>query len=530
MSSAEETSGRSRSGGEGEEASRGEARRPAPSGTSRPDDPSGQAGAADVAGEDTDFTGGESLERGRVALQGLELLADDDLAQGLASWLDRLIDELAPEGDSLAVQLTDDPGMEELSETFRGRRASTDVLSFPGEKTPEGLHLGDVVICVPYAARQAEERGHGLDVEMQVLLLHGLLHCLGYDHESDSGEMERLEADLRARHVVADLARRSQPGQAPRGIPGDNEGDGAATARRTGRVALIGRPNAGKSTLMNRFLGEKLAIVSDKPQTTRQRLLGLLTTPRGQMIFLDTPGVHKPEHRLNRRMVKAATDALGEADVICLVVDASVRWGKGDEYLLELLRRVDRPKIAALNKVDAMRKSKLLELIDRLRREQGFEEFVPISALEGEATETLLELLWERLPVGPPEYAEDLLTTQSERFLVAERIREKILDQTRDELPFATAVSIDDWRDDEESDRLILQATIWVERPGQKKIIIGKGGQMIKQIGTAARLDLEEFLGRRVFLDLFVRQVDNWREDPRRLADLDRQNAFDLPS
>lgn len=291
---------------------------------------------------------------------------------------------------------------------------------------------------------------------------------------------------------------------------------------RAGTVALIGRPNAGKSTLMNRFLTEKLAIVSNKPQTTRQRLVGIVTGERGQMVFFDTPGVHKPKFEMNRHMVKSAVDSLGDSDVVCLVVDASHSFGAGDKYLIELLEGVEIPCLVALNKIDRMAKERLLPEIERYHETGQFEEIVPISALDGDGTDRLLDLLWERLPVGPPLYDAELLTTHTERFLVAERIREKILEQTREELPFASAVLIRSWEGEGDDGLLRIAADLLVERPGQKKILIGKGGSQIKSIGIAARKDLEEYLDRRVHLDLHVREQPRWREDPRILAELER--------
>jgi len=296
---------------------------------------------------------------------------------------------------------------------------------------------------------------------------------------------------------------------------------------RFGTVALIGRPNAGKSTLMNRLLREKLAIVSDKPQTTRHRLVGILSAERGQMVFYDTPGVHKPLHRMNKQMVRYAVDALDEADVVCLLVDAAQRFGSGDAYMLELLERSRRPKIALLNKIDRVSKPSLLPVIQRYADTGLFEEVVPVSALTGDGCDRLLDLLWGLLPEGPPGYDADLLTLHPERFLAAERIREKILEHTRDELPFATAVLLETW--EEEAGRgpqrglIKIGASILVEKPGQKKILIGRGGSMIKTIGTEARLDLEEFLESRVFLDLHVRVEPDWRERRNVLADIDRE-------
>jgi len=305
-------------------------------------------------------------------------------------------------------------------------------------------------------------------------------------------------------------------------------GDGRAP--RAGTVALVGRPNAGKSTLMNRLLEEKVAIVSDKPQTTRHRLVGILSTERGQMVFHDTPGVHRPLHRLNKQMLRHATDALSEADVACLLVDVSQPFGKGDAFMLELLARArgSRPEtnVALLNKIDRVAKPKLLPRIARYAESGHFREIVPVSALTGDGLDRLLEVLWELLPEGPPLYDPELLTIHPERFLAAERIREKVLESTREELPFATAVVLERW-EEEPSDRdggglVRIYASILVERPGQKKILIGRQGAMIKRIGTAARLDLEEFLERRVYLDLRVREEPDWRENRRVLADLER--------
>ncbi len=324
-----------------------------------------------------------------------------------------------------------------------------------------------------------------------------------------------------------------------------------AGAGRAGTVALVGRPNAGKSTLMNRLLAEKVAIVSDKPQTTRHRLVGILSEPRGQMVFYDTPGIHKPLHRLNRQMVRHAVDALRDADVVCLLIDMAERFGAGDAYMLEQVAKTEAPqgakafapgsdqspgalavarparrapRVLALNKVDRVRKPDLLPRIQRYAETGLFREIVPISALTGDGCDVLLEVLWQLLPEGPPLYDPELLTIHPERFLAAERIREKVLERTREELPFATAVVVDRW--EEENGLIKIFASILVERPGQKKILVGHGGRTIKDIGTAARLDLEEFLGKRVYLDLHVRLEPGWREDRAVLAQLDRDVDF----
>jgi GTP-binding protein Era len=302
----------------------------------------------------------------------------------------------------------------------------------------------------------------------------------------------------------------------------------AGPSSRAGTVALVGRPNAGKSTLMNRLLAEKVAIVSDKPQTTRHRLVGILSDERGQMVFYDTPGIHRPLHRLNKQMVRHALDAINDADARCLLVDAAESFGSGDAYMLDLISQSRAPRLLALNKIDKVRKPGLLPMIDRYARSGVFAEIVPISAATGDGCDRLLEALWRALPEGPPLYDPELLTTHPERFLVAERIREKVLALTHEELPFATAVAIDRWEEDAERGLLVLYASILVERSGQKKILVGRQGQMIKAIGTAARQDLEEFLGRRLYLDLQVREEPDWREDRAILARLDRDTDVDL--
>ena len=320
-------------------------------------------------------------------------------------------------------------------------------------------------------------------------------------------------------------ARGPERGGPPRGVAGGG-GEAAGVGPKSGTVALMGRPNAGKSTLMNRFLGQKVAIVSDKPQTTRHRLVGILSEERGQMVFYDTPGVHKPLHQMNRQMVTYALDALNEADAVCLLVDAAAAEGSGDAYLTDLVARVEVPKVLALNKIDLVRKSRLLPMIERWAERGIFEEIVPVSALSGDGCDLLLGILWRLLPEGPPRYDPELLTIHPDRFLVAERIREKVLDHTREEIPYSTAVRIEGWEEEpggpDRPGLVRIYASILADRPGQKKILVGHRGAMIKAIGTAARKDLEEYLGRRVYLDLQVKLEPGWREDRRILGELDR--------
>ncbi len=308
--------------------------------------------------------------------------------------------------------------------------------------------------------------------------------------------------------------------QNPESNPESNPELNPETEQRYGIIALVGRPNAGKSTLMNAFLAEKLAIVSDKPQTTRHRLVGILSEARGQLVFYDTPGVHKPQHQMNRNMLKAAQEALSDADVVCLIVDAGEAPGTGDQYMLEWIKRADTPRILVLNKIDKVAKSKLLPRIAEYAKTGLFEEIVPISAKQEDGTDLVLDLLWRMAPKGEPVYDPELLTVHPERFLVTERIREKILEQTGEELPYSTAVVLERWEEREDG-LLEIGAVILAEKEGQKKILVGAGGARIKAIGTAARLDLEAFLERRVFLELHVVHSRQWREDRRILAQLE---------
>jgi GTPase len=289
---------------------------------------------------------------------------------------------------------------------------------------------------------------------------------------------------------------------------------------RAGYVSIIGRPNAGKSTLLNALVGAKVAIVSDKPQTTRHRILATKNYPDGQVAFVDTPGIHRPLHRLNVRMVDAALETLREVDVIVLVFDAASRPGKGDEYVTNLLREVETPIVLALNKIDLVAKPKLLPLMEQARRWHEFAAIVPVSATTGDGVDRLARVLLEHLPEGEAMYPEDFLTDQPERSLAAETVREKVLAHTRAELPFATAVVVDQF-DESERDRLVrLFCTIYVEHESQKPIVIGRGGEMIKRIGTEARRDLEHLLDTKVFLDLRVKVNPDWRDDDRVLDNI----------
>jgi len=329
---------------------------------------------------------------------------------------------------------------------------------------------------------------------------------------------------------------------------------GASAPTKVGYVALIGRPNTGKSTLLNRILGQKIAITSDKPQTTRISILGIQTTDKGQIIFVDNPGIHKPLHKLNKRMMNFVYSSLQTCDLVCLLIDATEKFGHGDEFVLDTLREVKTPVFLLINKVDIVKKENILLLIDRYKDLYKFKEIIPISALRGTNLDVLQKLIYENLPAAQKLYGDEDITDQSERFLLAEVIREKVLGHVEKELPWATAVyidSIDRHQDEERAERgheqessnsvsvpgsstkkhpggddqepsasvrapgyrkIYIKASIFVEKPNHRKIIIGRHGSLIKTIGIEARSEIEDILEAKVFLDLQVKVRERWRD------------------
>ncbi len=300
--------------------------------------------------------------------------------------------------------------------------------------------------------------------------------------------------------------------------PEENESQGAEY--RSGYVALVGRPNAGKSTLLNRLVGEKIAAVSNKPQTTRHQIRGVITRPAGQVVLVDTPGVHQPGYLLNRRMMAAVHDALEGVDVVCLIRDASAPTGNGDRFVLQLVKDAAKPAVLLLNKTDRLDdKAKLLPLMEWYAREHEWRAVVPLSARKGDNLDVLVGELVRNLPAGEPIFEEDELTDQPLRTLVAEIVREKILHTTGEEIPYVTAVVTE--RYEEVSDELArIYCAVYVERPSQKRIVIGKGGARLKQVGTEARRDVERLLGHKVYLELFVKVEEGWRDSPRALSEM----------
>lgn len=292
---------------------------------------------------------------------------------------------------------------------------------------------------------------------------------------------------------------------------------------KSGTITIVGRPNTGKSTLLNALVGQKISITSTKPQTTRYRILGILTEPRGQIVFADTPGIHKPMYRMNRRMLDSVLDTVKQMDIVLLLIDGASSYGSGEAFVLSMLRQTRPRSFLAINKIDKLAKSRLLPIMERYAREYKFEEIVPISAHTGENLPLLLDRLFNSLPEGQALFDTDAVTDRTERFLSAEFIREKLLERTQEELPYTTAVLVRQFDESrrESQQLVVIKADVIVEKRSQQGIIVGSGGTRIRDIGTAARRELEEMLGCKVFLELTVRTVRDWRNDDQVLDDLD---------
>ncbi|HJF20287.1 MAG TPA: GTPase Era [Enterococcus columbae] len=287
---------------------------------------------------------------------------------------------------------------------------------------------------------------------------------------------------------------------------------------KSGFVAIVGRPNVGKSTLLNRIVGQKIAIMSDKAQTTRNKIQGVYTTDKVQIIFIDTPGIHKPKHRLGDYMVEAAYSALKEVEVVLFMVSADQKRGKGDDMIIERLKKLSVPVYLVINKIDKIHPDELLQQIEDYQSQMDFTQVIPISATQGNNFETLMHELTEQMPEGPQYFPDDQITDHPEYFVVSELIREKILQLTRDEVPHSVAVVVDSMKRNQD-DKVHVQATIIIERDSQKGIIIGKGGAMLKKIGTQARKDIELLLGDKVYLELWVKVQKDWRDKQTYLTD-----------
>jgi GTP-binding protein Era len=289
---------------------------------------------------------------------------------------------------------------------------------------------------------------------------------------------------------------------------------------KSGFVGIIGKPNVGKSTLLNCIIGEKVAITTYKPQTTRDRIMGIKNSDRGQIIFLDTPGIHRAKTPLNKYMVSTALNTFTDVDVILFIVDAETRFNEEDSLIVNSMATITVPVILLINKIDLVAKERLLPLIDELKDLFSFRDIIPLSALKGFNVDTLVNVIWDLLPEGPEYFPDDMYTDSSERFLAAEIIREKVMLLTHQEIPYSTAVVLESFKEDETKNLIRMRATINVEKNSQKGIIIGKKGSMLKEIGKQARLEMEKFFGMRIFLELFVRVSKDWTRNERLLKEL----------
>ena len=452
------------------------------------------------------------------------------------------------ENSEVSVTLTNDEHIHSLNREYRGLDRPTDVLSFAFvdseepeiEDGPETEVLGDIIISLERAWAQAQEYGHSMERELSFLTVHGMLHLLGYDHME---EEERMEMEEEQRYImgklgisrdgkgmVLPLAQEAQVTMSKgkeiklEELPPELKLQIDPKTYKSGFVAVIGRPNVGKSTLINSLIGQKIAIMSDKPQTTRTRIMCVLTQQDAQMVFLDTPGIHKPKHKLGEYMVRAAEGTLKEVDAIIFVVDATEKFGPGEQYILERLQATERPVILAINKLDLLEdKEQLLPIITGYNGRYSFAATVPISAKEENNLDGLLAEIKKHLPKGPQYYPEDMVTDQPERLIVAELIREKALLQTREEIPHAIAVDIEEMKPRDNGD-MYVRATIYVERDSQKGIVIGKRGALLKEIGAQARADIQMLLGCKVFLDLWVKVKKDWRNRDNILKDFGFQD------
>ena len=282
---------------------------------------------------------------------------------------------------------------------------------------------------------------------------------------------------------------------------------------KSGFVSIIGRPNVGKSTLLNTIIGEKITIVSDKPQTTRNKILGVKNLPGVQIVFMDTPGIHKPKHKLNEYMVKTALSTFNEVDILLFMIEAGEPSGPGDGYILKMLSGITKPVFLLINKIDSVQKNTVLPQIEEYRHLYPFKEFFPVSALCGDNIDSLLESIIQELPEGPQYFSEDIATDQPMRFIAAEIIREKIFQLTYQEIPYSIAVGIEDFKEMEDRNLAVIRGVIFVERDSQKGIIIGKGGAMLKKVGQLAREEIEAIMGIKVFLELWVKVKEKWQSD-----------------
>ena len=435
----------------------------------------------------------------------------------------------------LSVSVVTEERIRELNRDYRKKDAVTDVLSFPlFEKdtlpkecdSDEPIALGDIVLCAPRAYAQSVEFGHSFERELAFLTVHSVLHLLGYDHEVSEDDEKYmndtcdavlssigLTRDFEGKPVELLVSGEEGEADEPETEEAEElskENDIPREKMRTGFICILGRPNVGKSTLMNTILGEKIAIVSKKPQTTRNKITGVHTVGCDQFVFIDTPGIHKPKNKLGERMMKEASDSATGTDAIVFIVEPTEKPTKTELEIAEKINTLKVPAILVINKADDYKKTKILTTIENFKDLCDFKSIIPISALENDGVDIVLSELSPFLKNEPWYFAPDMLTDQPVRQIAAEVIREKVLRLLDDEIPHGVAVVIEDF--DEQKNLIRIRAELYCEKEAHKKIIIGKNGETLKKIGTYAREDLEAFFEKKIYLDLWVKVKENWRD------------------
>lgn len=420
----------------------------------------------------------------------------------------------------ISLTFVDNEKIHELNKEYRQKDAPTDVLSFPmfengeieyDDESDEPCAIGDIVISLEKAVEQAEEYGHSLEREAAFLAVHSVLHLLGFDHEVSEEDDEYMKES--AEEILSSIGLR-------RDISDSVEGSSKIPVKeqKTMFVSLIGRPNVGKSTLLNAIVGEKVAAVSKKPQTTRNRITGIHTVGNEQYVFVDTPGLHKPKNKLGEFMVNAAETAIPDTDAVVFMAEVADSIHPQDKEIISRIKKAKLPAILVLNKTDVCNKGKLLDNMAKFNELHDFVSIIPASALKGDNLDIIMNELKPFLRNEPWFYPEDMITDQTVRTISAEIIREKLLRLLDEEIPHGTAVTVEDY---EETEKLIkIRAEIYCEKDAHKKIIIGKNGETLKKAATFAREDIEEMTGKKVFLDLWVKVKENWRDSELNMARL----------
>ena len=419
----------------------------------------------------------------------------------------------------ISLTFVDNNKIHELNKEYRGKDAPTDVLSFPmfedgeieyDDESDEPCAIGDIVISLEKAVEQAEEYGHSLEREASFLAVHSVLHLLGFDHEVSEEDDEYMKES--AEEILSSIGLRRDISDSVEGakIP--------VKEQKTMFVSLIGRPNVGKSTLLNAIVGEKVAAVSKKPQTTRNRITGIHTVGCEQYVFVDTPGLHKPKNKLGEFMVNAAETAIPDTDAVVFMAEVNDSIHPQDKEIIARIKKAKLPAILVLNKTDVCNKGKLLDNMAKFSEMHDFVSIIPASALKGENIDIIMNELKPFLRNEPWFYPEDMITDQTVRTISAEIIREKLLRLLDEEIPHGTAVTVEDY---EETEKLIkIRAEIYCEKDAHKKIIIGKNGETLKKAATFAREDIEAMTSKKVFLDLWVKVKENWRDSELNMARL----------